>query len=269
MKPIKICVAGADGRMGSVLIQEAAKKDTVEVVGAVTSEDSPNRGKKLGDLGLKPEEVSLLGSSRLTEAVEPADVYVTFTTPQAELTNIPIVVKMKKKVVLGTTGFTPEEIKYLTDLMADKVPAVVSTNFSIGINLLYRMLELMKTLPKQYDFTVIETHHKGKVDAPSGTAVTIASLLQRIRGYGKIVYGRTGKSKRMNDELEVLSARAGGIPGIHEVIVAGENEMIKIEHTAFSRKVFADGALLAIEWISRLGKPGVYSMGDVLSEVWG
>ncbi|MEM2902475.1 MAG: 4-hydroxy-tetrahydrodipicolinate reductase [Candidatus Bathyarchaeia archaeon] len=268
MRSIKICVAGADGRMGSVLVQEAARKDTVEVVGAVTSEDSPNRGKKLGDLGLKPEEVYIFGSSQLPEAVKPADVYVTFTTPKAELSNIPIVVGLKKKVVLGTTGFTQEELKYLTNLMADKVPAVVSTNFSIGINLLYRMLELMKTLPKQYDFTVIEAHHKGKVDAPSGTAITIASLLQRIRGYGKIVYGRTGISKRMNGELEVLSARIGGIPGIHEVIVAGENEMIKIEHTAFSRKVFADGALLAIEWISKLSKPGVYSMSDVLSKVW-
>jgi len=267
MRHIKVCVAGADGRMGNALLQEAAKRDTIEIVGALTAEDSPNLGKRLGDLNIEPKEMLIQGPRNLESAVGPAEVYVTFTTPQAEMHNIPKVVELGKKVVLGTTGFTDKELNPLLNMMADKVAAVVSANFSIGINMMHKLLESLKFLPKEYDFTILEAHHKGKVDAPSGTANTIASIIQRMRGYQKIVYGREGRSKRGDNELEVLSARAGGIPGIHEVLVAGKNEMIKIEHYAFSRKVFADGALLAIEWISRQGKPGIYDMNEVLSKI--
>jgi dihydrodipicolinate reductase len=265
MNHIKISVAGADGRMGSTIIREAFKKGTIEVVGAITAENSLNKGKKLGDLNLEPRELFIVGPNNLKKAVDPADIYVTFTTPMAELNNIPKVVELNKKVVMGTTGFSPEEYKLVIDMLA-KAPSFVSANFSIGINVIHNLLESMKGIPKQYDFTIIETHHTGKIDAPSGTANALASTIQRVIGNKKIVHGRKGRSKREIGELEVLSARAGGIPGIHEIMIAGENEMIRIEHTAFSRKVFAEGVLLAIEWISKQKKPGVYSMNEVFNE---
>ncbi len=265
MKLIKISVAGADGRMGRTLIQEASKKGTIEVVGAVTAENSPNKGKKLGDLNLKPRELLIVGPSNIKKALDSADIYVTFTTPMAEISNIPQAVELNKKVVMGTTGFTSEEYKLIIDILS-RVPSFVSANFSIGISIIHKLLESMKILPKQYDFTIIEAHHKGKVDAPSGTAKALASTIQRIIGNKKIIYGRKGRSRRETGELEVLSARAGGIPGIHEILIAGENEMIKIEHNAFSRKVFADGALLAIEWISKQNKPGIYGMNEMFKE---
>ncbi|MCD6089582.1 4-hydroxy-tetrahydrodipicolinate reductase, partial [Candidatus Bathyarchaeota archaeon] len=100
--------------------------------------------------------------------------------------------------------------------------------------------------------------------APSGTAKKLGELVSEARGYSSIIHGREGISVRKPGELEVLSVRAGGIPGIHEVIVAGPHEMIRIEHTAFSRSVFAQGALYAAEWVSKQTEPGIYSMDDVL-----
>ncbi|MEM4246426.1 MAG: dihydrodipicolinate reductase C-terminal domain-containing protein, partial [Candidatus Bathyarchaeia archaeon] len=101
-------------------------------------------------------------------------------------------------------------------------------------------------------------------DAPSGTAERIGSLLKEYRGYTETVHGRSGLSKRGKEELEILSARVGGVPGIHDVIIAGQHEMLRLEHTAFSRSAFAQGALLAVRWLAEKKTPGVYNMGDVL-----
>lgn len=264
MNPIKICVAGADGRMGSTILGEASEWRDIEVVGAITAPDSPNLGKRLGDLSLGPEDVELVGPSRLDEAVRDADVYVSFTTPKAEVENLPRVADLGKKIVVGTTGLSEEQRKAIVTAIKDKVPAVISPNFAVGVNILFRILELSKLFPEDYDFSVLEVHHTGKADAPSGTAKKLSRLLQDIRGYSKTVYGREGFSKRGKDELEVASLRLGGVPGIHEVLIAGPYELIRIEHTAFSRRLFAQGALLAVRWVHRQGKPGIYDMMDVL-----
>lgn len=265
MNPINVCVAGADGRMGSSIILEIAKKDNMNVVGALTAQDSPNLGKKLKDINLKPNEISIIGPNDLEKAVKPADIYITFTTPQADIDNIPKVVQLKKKIIIGTTGFTKEEIEFLRKVMKNKIPVIMSSNFSIGINILYRFLKLIQFFPKEYDLSVLEAHHKRKIDAPSGTAVDIASKIREIKKYEEIVYGRKGRSQRRENELELFSIRAGGIPGFHEVLIAGENELIRLSHMAFSRKVFADGVLLAIEWLSKQHIPGIYGMNEVLN----
>ena len=123
----------------------------------------------------------------------------------------------------------------------------------------------LKSLPKDYDISIIEAHHSGKKDAPSGTAVFIAKQISEMRGYKTTVYGRSGISPRKPDELEVVAIRAGGIPGIHRIIAAGPYEMLSIEHLSFSRSVFAQGALYAAEWLMKQMTPGVYSLDDVLS----
>jgi len=261
---IKICVAGATGKMGRVVISEALKRG-FEIVGAVASPINPGLGKTLRELGICDLEVPLYGPSRLKEALERADVYLSFTTPEAELVNVPEAAGMGKRIVMGTTGFAQEELEKLKILVSQKVPAVFASNFSLGVNFMLKMLHELARLPEEYEVSVIEAHHSKKKDSPSGTALSIAKIVSAIKGYSKIVYGREKSALRSRDELEVLSIRAGGIPGIHEVIAAGPYDMISIKHISFSRSSFALGALRAVEWIMKQRQPGIYSMEDVLS----
>ena len=264
-RPIRICVVGADGRMGSTVIREAASRD-FQVVGAVTIPNSENVGKSLGQLGLSPTDLKIVSQQDLSQALKDADIYMSFTTPSAELVNIPTAVQLGKKVVMGTTGFTEDQMHTITQTLTGKVPAVISPNFSIGVNVLFKTLEMSRLFPEGFDFSVVEAHHSGKADAPSGTARKIADIISATRGYSERIYGREGLSKRREGQLEVLSVRAGGIPGVHDVIIAGQNEMIRIEHIAFSRSVFAQGALYAAEWLNKQSNPMVYTMEDVLRQ---
>ncbi|MEM2280532.1 MAG: 4-hydroxy-tetrahydrodipicolinate reductase [Candidatus Bathyarchaeia archaeon] len=261
---IKICVVGATGRMGRTVISEAVNRN-FEIVGAVASPNNPGLGKTLRELKICELDVPLYGPSRLKEALEKADVYLSFTTPEAELHNIPEAADIGKRIVMGTTGFTEDQLNKLRTIVSSKVPAVFASNFSLGVNFMFKLLHELASLPEEYEISIIEAHHSKKRDSPSGTALSIAKIVSAARGYSKIVHGREGLALRSRDELEVLSIRAGGIPGIHEVIAAGPYEMISISHISFSRNTFALGALRAVEWIMKQEKPGVYSMEDVLS----
>ncbi len=118
--------------------------------------------------------------------------------------------------------------------------------------------------PSDYDVSLSEIHHTGKKDAPSGTAKKLEEIISQVRGYSKTVYGREGISPRQTGELESVAIRAGGVAGIHDVIVAGPNEMLRIEHIAFNRNALAQGAVYAAEWLSKQTQPKVYTMADVL-----
>ena len=144
------------------------------------------------------------------------------------------------------------------------MPAVFSPNYSVGVNILFQLAKALKSFPQEYTFSIAEIHHTGKKDAPSGTAKKLGEIIANQRGYSKTVYGREGISPRKPEELEITALRAGGVPGIHDLIVAGPYEMLRIEHTAFSRNVFAQGAVYAAEWISRQTEPRIFSMEDVL-----
>jgi 4-hydroxy-tetrahydrodipicolinate reductase len=261
---IKICVAGAAGRMGRTVLKEAFDKG-FEVVGAVGSPSNVNKGKSLKELGICDSDIQLLDSSRLEEAVGDAEVYMTFTTPGAEMINIPKVVTMGKRIILGTTGFSEEQARKIHEIVSGEVPTVFSPNFSLGINVLLRLTRFMRVFPPEYDFSITEIHHSRKRDAPSGTAKKICEIVANMRRYSKFVYGREGLTPRTPEELEVSSLRLGGVPGIHDLIVAGPHEMIRIEHIAFSRSAFAQGALYAAEWISKQEEAKIYSMDDVLA----
>ena len=261
---IRICVAGAAGKMGSTLLREAVARG-FEIVSGVEAPGNINIGKTLSEAGICSSDAKIYSADNLEEAVSRADVYLSFTTPKAEVSNIPLVADLGKRIVMGTTGLTEEQMQIIKNAIIDKVPAVISPNYAIGVNILFRMMKMLKLLPPDYDFSVIEIHHTGKKDAPSGTAKKLGELISEARGYSSVIYGREGISVRKPDELEILSARIGGVPGVHDIIIAGAHEMIRIEHTAFSRSVFAQGALYAAEWVSKQTKPGVYSMDDVLS----
>jgi 4-hydroxy-tetrahydrodipicolinate reductase len=260
---LKLCVAGAAGKMGNAIIQEAMANGH-QIVGAVEAQGNPVIGKSLKQLGIANSDICIVGTDRLCDAVDDADVYITFTSPTAEVLNLPAVAKLGKRIILGTTGFTEEQNRVIRAAVESKVPAVFSPNYSVGVNVLFKLVEVLKAFPQEYNFSISEIHHTAKKDAPSGTAVKLGEIVSGIRGYTATVHGREGTSLRKPDEIEITSMRAGGVPGIHDLIVAGPYEMLKIEHTAFSRNVFAQGAVYAAEWLSKQSNPGIYSMATVL-----
>ncbi|MFO7792113.1 MAG: 4-hydroxy-tetrahydrodipicolinate reductase [Candidatus Saliniplasma sp.] len=265
---INICVAGALGKMGKAVIQEA-EAEGHEVVGAIESESHGSIGKTLAEEGIGTSEVEINPPSNISEMCSEADIYISFTSPQAEVSNLPKVAGTGTPAVIGTTGYSPEQMAFIEESISDEVTAVIAPNFSLGVNLLYRLVKSCDILPEDYDFSVIEAHHNEKDDSPSGTAARLVELVSDLRGYTETVTGREGYSPREQNEAEVLSVRAGGIPGIHDLIIAGQNEMIKIQHCSFSREVFAQGALHAAEWAIRQDKTGIFSMDDVLTSLKG
>ncbi|HVP24327.1 MAG TPA: 4-hydroxy-tetrahydrodipicolinate reductase [Conexivisphaerales archaeon] len=257
---MRVCVAGAAGRMGSMVAHEVSAPFVIG--GAVESTGSPKLGMTLKEAAIAESDVLLSPSTDLERVMRTCDVFVSFTNPEAELTNLPAVVRLGKPVVVGTTGFSAEQ-RVRLDALVEPVPAVVSPNFSVGANFLFALTRRLGGLPSGYDFSIVEAHHSRKGDAPSGTAARLADIIREERGYTETVYGRSGASLRKAEELEVLSIRGGGIPGEHEVLAAGQFETIKLEHIVFSRSAFAAGALLAAGWVLRQ-KPGRYGMEEVL-----
>ena len=260
---LKLCVAGATGKMGNAVIREAAAKG-FETVGAVEAAGNAYIGKSLRELGITNFDTRIMGPERISDAVQNADVYVTFTAPAAEVQNIPAVAGLGKRIVLGTTGFTEEQNRQIREAVQGKVPAVFSPNYSVGVNILFKLAQALKAFPPEYNFSISEIHHTAKKDAPSGTAKKLGEIIASVRGYSKTIYGREGISPRRPEELEITALRAGGVPGIHDLIVAGPYEMLRIEHTAFSRSVFAQGAVYAAEWIRKQNDPRIFGMDDVL-----
>jgi len=260
----KICVAGATGRMGSTLIKEAVARGFT-IVGAVEARGNPNIGKTLREAEICDSDIKIVDPSNMEKVAKEADVYLSFTTPDAEIANLPVVANLGKRIVMGTTGLTDEQMQKIKETVSRKVPTVISPNYAIGVNIMFNLTKALARLPADYDFSITEVHHTGKKDAPSGTAKKLGTLVSEARKYSTTVYGREGINPRKPGELEILSVRAGGVAGIHDLLVAGPYEMIRIEHTAFSRSVFAQGALFAAEWVCKQTKPGIYSMDDVLS----
>ena len=259
---LKLCVAGASGRMGQAIINEALAKGH-QITGAIEAPSSPAVGKTLQELGMNSDAV-ILSAEKLSQALSDADTFISFTVPAADLINVPIAADNGKRIILGTTGFTADQNREVTDAMSGKVPAVFSPNYSVGVNILFKIAEQLKAFPAGFDVSLSEIHHTGKKDAPSGTAKKLEQIISQARGYTKTVYGREGLSPRQPAELESVALRAGGVPGVHDIIVAGPNEMLRIEHLAFTRNVFAQGAVLAAEWLSEQTEPKVFTMADVL-----
>ena len=250
--------------MGNAIITEATSKGH-QIVGAVEAAGNPCIGKSLKELGITHSDTRIVGTDRLSEAAANADVYITFTAPAAEVANLPAIANLGKRIVLGTTGFTEEQNRQIRSAVEGKVPAVFSPNYSVGVNMFFKLAEVLKAFPAEYNFSISEIHHTAKKDAPSGTAKKLGEIVANTRGYKTTVYGREGINPRKPEELEIVAMRAGGVPGIHDLIIAGPYEMLRIEHTAFSRSVFAQGAVYAADWLSRQNRAKIFSMQDVLN----
>ncbi len=249
---IKIAVCGALGRMGTTIGRLVTEAPDMELVGGADLKPGNFFG---------AEVVDASGIEGLIAEKRP-DVIIDFTVADAAVENIRTAARHGISLVVGTTGFTPEQRAEIDATIAGRVPAVISSNFSVGVNIFWELVREAARHLGDYDIEVTEAHHRYKKDAPSGTAKTILRILGEELGEKQQVYGREGMAER-GDEIGVHVIRGGDIVGDHAVLFAGNFECIEVSHRAYDRAVFANGALKAARWVT--GKtPGVYSMSDVL-----
>lgn len=251
----RVLVGGVTGRMGRAVIAAADGRDDVDIVAGV-SRDPPE---EIDGVPLEPmDELETVLSG-----YEP-DVLVDFSTPNASREFVAACADAGVACVVGTTGFTDEDEAALREA-SESVPVLVASNFSRGIQALLRAVEgAVSDLPG-YDVELMETHHDGKRDAPSGTAKTILDRIAAAGGPDERVHGREGDAPRQSDEVGVHARRAGGIAGEHEILLANDHEDLRLSHRAADRGVFADGALDAAVWVAGR-QPGRYEFSEVISE---
>ncbi|MFN3739136.1 MAG: 4-hydroxy-tetrahydrodipicolinate reductase [Thermodesulfovibrionales bacterium] len=263
---ISFAVSGALGRMGSRIISLGLQEEGFVLKGALERKGHEDTGKDIGPLlGLK--ETGVILTDEPHRAFKDADVIIEFSFPGITLEHLRLAVELKKAMVIGTTGFSKDELGELRAL-SSKIPCVIAPNMSVGVNLLLKVLQdIARVLGDEYDIEIIEAHHRLKKDAPSGTAMKMAQVIADTlrRNLDEVaVYTRKGViGERTKKEIGIQTIRAGDIVGEHTVIFAGTGERIEITHKASSRDTFAKGALRAARWI--MDKPaGFYDMQDVL-----
>jgi 4-hydroxy-tetrahydrodipicolinate reductase len=249
----KVVVCGASGRMGQTIGRMVSESPDLKIVGGVDLK----AGTFFGE-----EQVASKDIDQLLVKKKP-DILIDFTVAGAAVENVKAAARHNIALVVGTTGFTPEQRKIMADAVAGHSPAVISSNFSVGVNIFWQVLREAAQLLKEYDIEVIEGHHRNKKDAPSGTAKTILQILDEEVGTRQKMYGREGMTERKN-EIGVHVIRGGDIVGDHAVLFSKNYETITLAHRAYDRAVFASGAILAARWV--VGKkPGIYGMNDVLN----
>jgi 4-hydroxy-tetrahydrodipicolinate reductase len=253
---MKVAVSGALGRMGTLVIQEVAKSDDMKLVAGL---DVIGRGRCI----LDDVAVSDAGSLRDVLARTEPDVLIDFTAASSSVENVCTAADMGVDLVVGTTGFSNDQRACMRDAIDGRVAAVISPNFSIGVNLFWKLVAVASQALKDYDIEVIEAHHNQKKDAPSGTALATVEVLKNALGDVDVIYGREGIRLR-GKEIGVHAVRAGDIVGDHTVLFAGPGERLEIRHQAHSRTAMASGAIRAARWVTK-ANPGVYSMADVLN----
>lgn len=263
----RIAIAGAGGRMGRALIQAVVAAEGVQLAAAIEQPQSSLLGSDAGELaGVGKLGVAI--SADLAAVTSQFDVLIDFTVPAATAANIDICRKAGKKIVIGTTGLNDEQKQALKAASAD-IGMVYSGNYSIGVNVTLRLLELAaKTFGDTVDVEIVEAHHRHKVDAPSGTALmmgeAVAGALDRdlkeVAVYER--YGHTGARDRQTIGFQTI--RGGDIVGDHNVMFIGEGERVEIRHVATSRMNFANGAVRAAQWLAG-SQAGLYDMRDVLN----
>jgi len=263
---IRIAVAGAAGRMGSRIAALSREYEGLQLTGAFERKGHKDIGKDIGPLiGIGDTRVLL--ADGLESVIDTVDLIISFTTVEASREHLRLASGKGKAIVIGTTGFTKNDIKEMTGLTRT-IPCVMASNMSTGVNLLLKVLQdIARVLGEGYDIEIIEAHHRMKKDAPSGTALKMAQVIADAvhRNLDEVaVYARKGiTGGRKPKEIGIQTIRAGDIVGEHTVIFGGLGERIEIVHKASSRDTFARGALRAAQWLH--GKPaGLYDMQDVL-----
>jgi 4-hydroxy-tetrahydrodipicolinate reductase len=265
-KMINMTVSGASGRMGSRIIALSKDVDNLKLTGALEQKNHKYTGKDIGDvIGIGSTGVTITDIIKV--AIEGSDVIIDFSSPSATIECLKSLAGSPVPVVIGTTGFSKDEVEHIR-LYAQNIPCVFAPNMSVGVNLLLKVLaDIARVTQDDYDVEIVESHHRLKKDAPSGTAMKMAQVLATALNRNledTAVYARHGLiGERTQKEIGIQTVRAGDIVGEHTVLFAGLGERIEITHKASSRDTFARGALKAAQWVHKQ-TPGLYDMQDVL-----
>ena len=254
MKKINITITGALGRMGKILIKRISKNKNLKL----SSITDLKIGKKIG--GIKTQKNNL-------EAFKKSDVIIDFSRPKASIEILNYAKKLKKKIVIGTTGFNSKQNNLIKNY-SKKIAIFKSGNMSLGINLLEYIISIFsKKIPSNYQIGISDDHHKKKVDYPSGTALMLANAVSKGKNKnlesikGRMFLNKSGNLQK--NKINFFITRKGNTIGKHSVNFNNNIENIELKHTAFSRDLFADGALNAAIWISKKNK-GLFNMQDML-----
>lgn len=263
---IKVIVTGAAGRMGTRLVSLLQESTSLALVGAIERKGHVSVGADAGEVA-GCGRVGITISDDLSASLGHGDVVIDFSSPAATLEHLRIAAQHRRAIVIGTTGFSSQELAELK-LRAKPIPCVFSPNMSVGVNIIFKVIaEMAKTFGDEYDIEVIEAHHRLKKDAPSGTALKMAEILAKAlnRDLEQVgVYARKGMiGERRRGEIGIQSVRAGDIVGDHTVLFGGMGERVEVTHRVQSRDTFARGALRAARWVVKQ-PPGLYDMLDVL-----
>ncbi|HWW20068.1 MAG TPA: 4-hydroxy-tetrahydrodipicolinate reductase [Steroidobacteraceae bacterium] len=258
-------IVGATGRMGGQLLRLIGQFPGLRLHGAVATEDSQFLGQDAGRYaGVEPCGIAI--SASLPPLLREAELILDFSHPSAAAANLAACVAARVALLIGTTGL-PRELDAPLAAAADSIALLVAPNTSLGVNLLMELVrQAAQGLPPGYDIEIVETHHRAKRDAPSGTALALGAAAADGRAVSlsrQAVYARHGIGEpRQEDEIGFVSVRGGDVVGEHEVWFLGEGERVLLKHSATDRAVFARGALLAGQWLAgRMA--GRYAMRDV------
>lgn len=265
-KLLKLAIAGADGKMGKMLIQQTLINEHTTLASAYVVPESSVLGKNVGEIhGVKS---NICYDDDLNKAVEKSDVLIDFTRPQGTIKFLEVCQKYKKALVIGTTGFSEEQREEIVRASAN-IPILLSANMALGVNVLFYLTEKAASLLANYDAEIFEVHHKHKVDAPSGTAMALFERILQGRKNTKpmremAIMSRVGHTGERPDGTVGFSvARGGDTVGEHSAMFLGEGERIELRHISTQRVHYANGAIAAAIFLHK--KPAsLYSMAQVL-----
>lgn len=263
---VRVAIIGACGRMGRTLVEAADSHSRIDLGAAIERQGSSLVGTDIGEVaGLG--KLNVIVADSLDAVHEDFDVLVDFTSPEASLAHLDWCVRNEKAIVIGTTGFNAAQ-KTEIEAYADQTPVVLAPNMSVGVNLMWKLLELAAEVMGDYtDIEIIEGHHRHKKDAPSGTALKMGEVIAETLGRDLekcAVYGREGiTGERDPETIGFATIRAGDLVGEHTAMFADIGERLEITHKASSRMTFANGAMRAAAWINEQNA-GLYDMQQVL-----
>ncbi len=260
-----ICVAGASGRMGRMLVEAILNADDCTLTGALDVPGSPALGTDPAAFLGKDSGVRI--TADLAQGLQGADCLIDFTRPEGTLAHLKVCEQLGVKLVIGTTGFTDAQKTEIADA-SQRVAVVMAPNMSVGVNVTLKLLQMAaKAMSTGYDIEIIEAHHRHKVDAPSGTALKMGEVIAEALGRDLkdcAVYAREGVTgERDPSSIGFATIRGGDIVGDHTVLFAGTGERIEVTHKSSNRVTYAQGSLRAVRYLS--GQPaGLFDMFDVL-----
>ena len=247
---IKIILNGCFGKMGRIIIEASSQFPNIQIIGGI------NRSLSYATFPVfkSIEDVNV-----------EYDVLLDFSRPEALVDLLSLTGKTKKPLVICSTGHSAEDLALIKE-KSGTLPLFKSANMSLGINLINSLLKkVAPLLYGNYDIEIVEKHHNQKVDAPSGTALLLADTIKDSLAEETVyVNGRDGQAKREKNEIGIHAVRGGSLVGDHDIIFAGSGEIIELSHRAFSREIYAIGALKACEFMGTVTEAGLYNMDDVI-----